>query len=195
MSSTNYETLGKLLIIAGIINLVILFATQAFGSEVQIIEIRKNLALKNSDEVSTDYYLNAGENLGLKPGTLFTLYRRVSVTDRLGSTQGKPMAIPVGKIRILYVSRDLSVARLHNLQKFDKSPILEYQSVMLGDVINVGSAESSSAENSEETKRPREVAAETKEPIELKAFTSSELAEDRVRSSLYPLDQEVELVR
>lgn len=201
MSAATAEKIGKLLILMGIINLVFLFASQAFSAEVQIIEIRKSLPLKNSEPVITDYYLNAGENLGIKPGTLFTLYRRVSVLDRLGGNQGKPLAIPVGKIKILYVSQEMSVARVHTIQSFEKSPILEFQSIMMGDVINVGSAELSkdqgekTSDNEGKNSPERIIAEEPTEIIELKAKTTTSATEE-VHTDVNPENQQqAELVR
>jgi len=118
-----------------------ILAIDAQAKEVQVIEIRKNLQLSSADPVYTDYYLNAGNDLGIKPGTTFVLYRRVNVIDRLGTNQGRSLALPVGKIKIIYVAKDLSVARVDKLEKNESTPILEYRGVMLGDLINVGSAE------------------------------------------------------
>lgn len=129
------------LIAVGAVNLVFLFASNAEAKEVQIIEMRKNLTLKNDEKVQTDYFLNAGTELGIKPGTVFTLYRRLSVLDRFGGTQARPLSVPVGKIKIIYTAKNVSVARLHQLEGSEKLPSLEYRSVMLGDLIHVGSAE------------------------------------------------------
>jgi hypothetical protein len=143
MSQATAKRIGRFLILLGLINLIVVFAFEAFSKEVQVIDIRKNLKLANDDKEFTDYYLNAGNDLGIKPGTLFTLYRRISVIDRLGTNQGRPLSIPVGKIKIIYVAKDLSVARVDKLEKNETSPLLDYRGVMLGDLINVGSAEMS----------------------------------------------------
>lgn len=116
------------------------FATNVQAKEVQVIEIRKNLQLTNGEPVFTDYYLNAGDDLGIKPGTTFVLYRRVNVIDRLGTNQGRALSLPVGKIKIIYVAKDLSVARVDKLEENKNTPVLEHRGVMLGDLINVGSA-------------------------------------------------------
>lgn len=117
-----------------------MFAMELQAKEVQIIEIRKNLQLSNDEPVFTDYYLNAGADLGIKPGTTFVLYRRVNVIDRLGTNQGRSLSLPVGKIKIIYVAKDLSVARVESLEENKNTPILEHRGVMLGDLINVVSA-------------------------------------------------------
>lgn len=117
-----------------------IFAMDVQAKEVQVIEIRKNLQLSANETVYTDYYLNAGDDLGIKPGTTFVLYRRVNVIDRLGTNQGRSLALPVGKIKIIYVAKDLSVARVDKLEDNKSTPILEHRGVMLGDLINVVSA-------------------------------------------------------
>lgn len=131
---------------AKILSLIFTFSIIAFNAnakEVQVIEIRKNLQLSNTEPVFTDYYLNAGNDLGIKPGTTFVLYRRVNVIDRLGTNQGRELSLPVGKIKIIYVAKDLSVARVEKLEENKATPIVEFRGVMLGDLINVGSAEMS----------------------------------------------------
>lgn len=141
MSRATARKIGRILIILGFLNLFLVFAVQAFGKEVQVIDIRKSLKLSNEEKDFTDYYLNAGNDLGIKPGTVFTLYRRISVIDRLGTNQGRPLSIPVGKIKIIYVAKDLSVARVEILEKNEASPLVDYRGIMLGDLINVNSAE------------------------------------------------------
>lgn len=118
-----------------------IFAIDLEAKEVQVIEIRKNLQLSSTEPVYTDYYLNAGNDLSIKPGTTFVIYRRVNVIDRLGTNQGRSLALPVGKIKIIYVAKDLSVARVEKMEENKNTPILEHRGVMLGDLINVGSAE------------------------------------------------------
>ncbi|MES2770304.1 MAG: hypothetical protein V4596_14270 [Bdellovibrionota bacterium] len=127
--------------ILSLIVAIFMFANVSKAKEVQVIEIRKNLQLSNNEAVYSDYYLNAGNDLGIKPGTTFVLYRRVNVIDRLGTNQGRALALPVGKIKIIYVAKDLSVARVEKLEENKSTPILEHRGVMLGDLINVGSAE------------------------------------------------------
>jgi hypothetical protein len=136
-------------IIFSLIFSVSIFAHKAEAKEVQVIDIRKNLQLSSTEPVFTDYYLNAGNDLGIKPGTTFVLYRRVNVIDRLGSNQGRALSLPVGKIKIIYVSKDLSVARVEKLEENKSTPILEHRGVMLGDLINVGSAEMSNEDPKE----------------------------------------------
>lgn len=142
-------------IILSLIFTVSIFATDAKAKEVQVIEIRKNLQLSNSEPVFTDYYLNAGDDLGIKPGTTFVLYRRVNVIDRLGTNQGRALSLPVGKIKIIYVAKDLSVARVERLEDNKATPIVEFRGVMLGDLINVGSAEMSGDEGKGEAYGPQ----------------------------------------
>ncbi len=153
MESATLKKTGQYFIFLGLANLILLFASQAFAKEVQIIEMRKNLTLKNEEKVQTDYFLNAGTELGIKPGTVFTLYRRLSVIDRFGGTQARPLSVPVGKIKIIYTATNISVARIHELESAEKLPSLEFRSIMLGDLIHVGSAEMDSDEGSKVDKK------------------------------------------
>lgn len=171
------------LIALGAMNLAFMFASTADAKEVQIIEMRKNLTLKNDEKVQTDYFLNAGTELGIKPTTVFTLYRRLSVLDRFGGTQARPLSVPVGKIKIIYTAKNISVARLHSIEGSEKLPSLEYRSIMLGDLIHVGSAE---ADDSEGKK------ADTKEDSQ--ASTGLQvLPEEMLQSNPEPQSERIEL--
>ncbi len=138
---------GRVFLVLGLLNLFILFAAQAFSEEVrpqeiQIVEIKKNLQLKNGDTVFHDYYLNAGTENGLKPNTSFEVFRKVAINDLYQSnSKGGTVLLPVGRIKIIYSQTKLSVARLLSLNKPKDSPLVDSEGLMVGDVLNIGSVE------------------------------------------------------
>lgn len=160
---------GRLLILIGIINFLLLFAFQVFASEVQIVETRKNLQLKDSDKVYRDYYINAGSENGIKSDMTFQVYRKTAVNDIYQSnSRGGTVLLPVGKIKIIYSQTKLSVGRVLSINKAAEGPIVDFGALMVGDVLDVGSVE---IEKTEEkiTKKPKKTASKdsSKKPTEL----------------------------
>ncbi len=133
---------GRIFFIIGIINFLLLFASQVFGAEIQIVETRKNLQLRDNEKVYRDYYINAGTDNGLKPNLTFQVYRKVAVNDLYQSnSSGGTILLPVGKIKIVYSQTKLSIGRLFSLNKPAEGPIVDVPAFMVGDSIDVGSVE------------------------------------------------------
>lgn len=180
----------RILIFLGSFSLAFLFVNSASAKEVQIIEMRKGLTLKNNEKLPTDYFLNAGSELGIKPGTVFTLYRRLSVLDRFGGTQARPLSVPVGKIKIIYTAKNISVARLHELEGAQNLPALEYRGIMLGDLIHVGSAELDSSDKGKDSKESVDVSLQSL-PMDILLWTPNP-SEDPVSLNAVYMESSVE---
>lgn len=113
---------------------------QAQTNPVQIFEVRKNLALKEDEPVYHDYYINAGSEQGLQSGMIVSVFRRVPVQNQFMTASVDDLVITVGTVKLLYVQKNISVARRHNIYTAEKSPVLEFQNILQGDRVDVTSA-------------------------------------------------------
>lgn len=107
---------------------------------VSIFEVRKRLAMTNDEVVPRDFYLNGGVESGLKPGMIVKVTRQVTPYDSYQNKSPGDLIVPVGELKVIFVQKGVSVARLHRI--FDRSdlPILEDEYIMVGDEVDVGSA-------------------------------------------------------
>jgi outer membrane protein OmpA-like peptidoglycan-associated protein len=87
---------------------------------------------KNSKPVK-DFYINGGKDDGLSKSMVLDVYREKTLVDRENEEDFK-IRIPVGQLRVFSVFKDVSVARIKSLTTTKENPILEYRTVMVGDI-------------------------------------------------------------
>lgn len=130
--------LGRLAL-AGVL---VTFMTGAVASAdeadtVSIFDVRRNLPLEPNEPVYRDFYLNAGPEAGLKKGMFVTVVRRLPIHDPLQNKAQATLTVEVAKVQIVHVERNISVARLVDDVETAFRPILEFEGIMIGDVLDL----------------------------------------------------------
>ena len=105
-----------------------------------IFDVRRSLPLEPDEPVTKDFYINAGPESGLKKGIYVNVVRAVPVHDPIKNQQQATIRIPVGKVQVIDVQRGITVARLQSELGDDERPTLEFEGVMIGDYVDLGSA-------------------------------------------------------
>jgi hypothetical protein len=124
---------GRLLIIAGAMILVALFSWQTIAADINIIEVRRNIPLSDEEPVYKDFYINAGNEAGLKRNQVITVYRRMAIRDAAGTQTFGELDIPVGQLKVISVISRVAVAREYKLISREDEPMLEQIGMMIGD--------------------------------------------------------------
>ncbi len=137
---------------------LILFASLA-KAEITIIDVRKNIPLSDEDPSYTDFYLNAGDNEGLKKNMVVTVFRTINVRDASGAQSFGEISIPVGQVKVVAVFQKIAVGREYKLLPRDVNPMLEQIGLMSGDRIEL---KDSFVDNSVPKRKPQAVAATPK---------------------------------
>lgn len=103
----------------------------------QVIDVRRNITLSDTDPVYKDFYINGGNGDGFKKGQVLLVTRKVQVKDSSGSQQLGEMEVPVGELKVISVFEKVTVAR--ELKLFDRQdlPMLEQRAIMSGDNVDV----------------------------------------------------------
>ncbi len=103
----------------------------------QVIDVRRNITLSDSDPVYKDFYINGGNSDGFKKGQVLVVTRKVQVRDSSGTQQMGEMEVPVGELKVISVFEKVTVAR--ELKLFDRQelPMLEQRAIMSGDNVDV----------------------------------------------------------
>lgn len=129
----------------GVFTLVIILSTDvstawAQSSQVAVFDVKKNLKLTSNEKTFRDYYINAGEEDGLRAGMIVTVERRQSTYDHHQNMSPGELRVAVGKLKIIHVQKGLSVGRLHSRFSAENRPMLDYNYIMIGDQLNLNSA-------------------------------------------------------
>lgn len=104
-----------------------------------IFDVRINLPLEPDEQVHHDFYINAGAELGFKKGMFVSVVRPVPVHDPIQNKQQGTLNIGVARLQVIHVEKQLTVARLVAELTDDERPVLEFESVMIGDRIDLSS--------------------------------------------------------
>ncbi len=115
-------------------------APAARADAVTIFDARKSLPLDPSEPVHHDYYVSAGPEAGLKKGMYVSVVRKTPVHDPIGNKAQGTLSVEVAKVQIIHVERDLSVARLAAEFGAEDRPVLEFEAIMIGDVLDLATA-------------------------------------------------------
>lgn len=105
--------------------------------DVRVIEVRKRLAMSNSEKNYKEFFINGGSRHGLSEGKWVSVERRVPVHDPFLNSSIGDMYVPVGELELIKVTSDLSVARLLEIKDPYFRPILEFDAIMLGDRLDL----------------------------------------------------------
>ena len=119
---------------------LLLISPMSVAADYSIFDVRKSLPMENNEVAFKDYYINAGNESGLKKGMYLNVVRNSSVLDPAkNATQGS-LKIPIGKLQIIQVDKHISVGRMATQTSNDERPSVEFEGMMIGDVLDMESA-------------------------------------------------------
>lgn len=113
---------------------------QSSDNEVQVVQIHRNLHMKNDENVLHDYYINAGKLHGMREGMIVPVERRLTVQDNFKNIVDDKVMIPVADIKIISVHDKVSIGRLSEEKSREKFGVLEFPKIMTGDRVAVNRA-------------------------------------------------------
>jgi len=112
------------------------FFSRAFAaSEIEVVDVRRNIQMADTDPVYKDFYLNAAENSALKKNLIVKATRKITVKNQGQKVIGT-FKTTVGLLKIIQVDGGVAVARLFELIPREEHPMLEQTGIMIGDQID-----------------------------------------------------------
>lgn len=153
-------------------------------ADLTIFDVRKNLAMSDTDKVYRDFYVNGGSESGLSVGMVITVQRRQPLYDSYQNRSAGDLSLKVAKIKIIHVQKGLAVARLHSEFTRDNAPILEDNFIMVGDQLDLGSATSDKHADNDAAPQPVAAAAAPAEKTNVQIVVNSvELSSEAPQST------------
>lgn len=119
-----------------LILLMVLFAfnNSTFASDMEVVEVRRNITLSDDDPIYKDFYIQADS--GLKKNLVVKATRKLTVRDSGQKNVGE-FKTTVGLLKIIHVEGKVAVAREFRLIPRDEAPMLEQTGIMIGDSIDL----------------------------------------------------------
>lgn len=114
-------------------------AAMAKGPDFSIFEVRRQLALSNDEKTEKDFYVYAGSEEGVKAGFVYDVVRKVPLYDGYQNRTLGEITIKVAQLRVIYVDKNVSVARYHKDFSRLALPVLKENFILLGDILDLSS--------------------------------------------------------
>ncbi|AZZ35819.1 hypothetical protein CIK05_03060 [Bdellovibrio sp. qaytius] len=107
----------------------------AASSDIEVVEVKRNIQLADTDPIYKDFYINAADNSTLKKNLIVKATRKISVKNQGQKVIGT-FKTTVGLLKIIQVDGGVAVARLFELTPREDQPMLEQTGIMIGDQID-----------------------------------------------------------
>lgn len=140
-------------------------AQAQFLTSPTIFDVRRSLPLDPDEVVTHDFYINAGPEVGLKKGSYINVVRPLPVHDPIQNKQQATLNVPIGKLQIIHVEKNIAVGRLQSELGDDERPTVEFEAVMIGDRVDLGSI-TSEAPQKKRARLPSKTTAQAPAPVE-----------------------------
>jgi hypothetical protein len=114
-----------------------------------VFDVRKTLPLNDTDPVYRDYYVNIGTETGVHAGSILAVYRRLPVIDVYRNKAQGDLVIPVGHLKVIHSQKTMSVCRIASIASEKQIPVVSYETVMMGDRVEIAGADDAKKEASE----------------------------------------------
>ncbi len=125
-----------LLLITSVI--VILWSPKRYSRDYIIYNIVQNVPMGIPNEIiKKNYYINMGSQQGISSGAILDVYRIISRLDPYETKKRYHYKIKVGELEIVHTENETSIAQLKNLNLSEKAPLLEIESLIIGDHVGV----------------------------------------------------------
>lgn len=129
--------LSRLFAVMAVAGAIVLFPTKWVNAEeAMVYNVYRPIDMGEPGEKPLkDFYISAGSSAGLHVGSLLEVYRRVSTYDLVNSRVHQQMSYPIAKVKVIHVEDQIAIARLDSVAHQDKNPLIQPQSVMVGDFV------------------------------------------------------------
>lgn len=114
----------------------VIFSRALAADAVEVVDVRRNIQLADTDPIYKDFYLNASDSSGLKKNLVVKATRKITVKNQGAKVIGT-FKTTVGLLKIIQVDGGVAIARLFELTPREEHPMLEQTGIMIGDQIDM----------------------------------------------------------
>ncbi len=121
-----------------ILALILALSQAAHAKDYIIYAVSQNLPMGEPEEVITkNYYVNIGQQQGLKTGSVLNVYRSVAMSDPYETKNKYNHKVKIGELKILHTEDGSAIARLEKFAEGKDVPVFDIENFMIGDRVQV----------------------------------------------------------
>lgn len=126
------KTFDKLLLFV----LFLAVASASYAQDLEIVDVKRNIPLAESEPVYKDFYIKLNGPSGLKKNLVVKATRKIIVKDSSLKPVGDFTTV-VGLLKIIQISDSIAVAREFKLTSRQDEPMIEQIGIMVGDTVDL----------------------------------------------------------
>lgn len=111
--------------------------TKAHATDFFVTAVIRDFPMKAGEVLYKDFYINAGTSNGLRKGLVIEAARKLAHYDNINSKLSGDTQVKIAKLKIIHVDKTSAIARLVKMYEKESTPLAGYDSVMIGDQIEV----------------------------------------------------------
>lgn len=106
--------------------------------EYVIYNISQDIPMGFENEIiKKNFYVNLGQDQGIKNGDILNVYRMISRLDPYASKKRYNHKVKIGELKIVHSENNSSISEFSSLTPKEKTPYLEIGKFMVGDRVGV----------------------------------------------------------
>lgn len=118
--------------------LILFFSLNSYARDYLIYSISEEIPMGYENEkIKKNYYLNLGENQGIKPGTTVDVFRTISKLNPYNNQKRINYKVKVGELSIIHSDSEASIAIVKKFSKDFGKTVFEINNFMIGDAVSV----------------------------------------------------------
>jgi hypothetical protein len=114
---------------------LILFSQNIFSAPLEIVDVKRNIPLAETEPVYKDFYIKVSSKSDLKKNQVVKATRKIIVKDTMMKAVGD-FTTTVGLLKVIQVSDTIAVAREFKLIPRDSEAMIDQIGIMVGDEID-----------------------------------------------------------
>ena len=115
-----------------------LWAPKRHAQDYIIYNVVQNIPMGTpSETIKKNYYVNIGQQQGLSKGTTLNVHRIIGRLAPHKTEKRYHYKIKVGELEIIHTENEVSIAQIKALNIGKNTPLLEIQSMIIGDHVSV----------------------------------------------------------
>lgn len=91
----------------------------------------------DNEKIKKNFYLNMGQNQGVKEGTIIDVFRIISNINPYNDRKRINHKVKIGEIFILHADDEAAIGKLKSIHSDNNYPLFEVNGFMIGDHVTV----------------------------------------------------------
>lgn len=113
-------------------------SAKGFSRDHQIYSVSEEVPMGYENEIlKKNYYVNIGENQGVRKGTVLDVFRVISKLNPYENQKRINHRVKIGELQVLHADDEAAIGAFKEINDGREDPLFEIENFMIGDHVSV----------------------------------------------------------